>query len=573
MSLSAEPIRELKQSDAPPGPLWLLRARWRAITHAARLREHSRLEVIFVGAFAVLLPLGLFWTFLSGFRFLTTLGGVGLMLVRPMFSLFFLGIGAMMTLSAFVTAFSTIFRSEETEWLRASPAAPPVIALYKWLETSFLSAWAYFFIVLPFAAAYGRHEGYMVLFSMAMLAYSVPFVMLCSGLGLLSCIFVARWAPRGRALRVLPMVGIGLALAVLWRARPTPGEWGGEIGLFLQRIAPGLRISAHPLWPSAWLAEGVLAAARGAWGRSAFYWALLVANTAMLALAIEAAGQKKLPEAWLRVADATGVRVSRQKSVRRRRRSVWAWPLFASDWIALALKDIRIFLRDPVQWSQGLFFFALLALYFLNLRTFRYDELDATWRDLIAFLNVFSVAAVACSFASRFLYPQLSLEGHAIWILGLSPGGLLRAYAVKLAVSIFGLSAISAGLTALSVRMLGAGAVTSQTAVAVACLLGGSAACLSVGLGAVFLDTRERNPAAIVSGFGGTLNLILNLGLMLAVTVTFGALFHLRHRLAMADGLFLRYRAFALAALAFVCGAASTASVWFGAVSLRRREF
>jgi ABC-2 type transport system permease protein len=316
----------------------------------------------------------------------------------------------------------------------------------------------------------------------------------------------------------------------------------------------------------------MLAAARGAWTQALYWWALLASTAAVLALAIEAVGRQRLPEAWLRVADAVGGGVRRRRRVRRRgRRSVW--PDAAADWRALAAKDVRLFLRDPVQWSQGMFFFALLALYFLNLRTFQYDELEATWRDWIAFLNVFSVAAVSCSFASRFLYPQLSLEGHAIWILGLAPGGILRAYAVKLATAFVGLAAVAAGLTALSAHMLDVGPVTFRTTVGLAAALGGVAAALSVGLGAVFLDTRESNPSAIVSSFGGTLNLVLNLGLMLATIIPFGALFHFRHRTNLPDGLFRKYLILAIAALVAVVGAVSVTAVALGARALRRREF
>ncbi len=48
---------------------------------------------------------------------------------------------------------------------------------------------------------------------------------------------------------------------------------------------------------------------------------------------------------------------------------------------------------------------------------------------------------------------------------------------------------------------------------------------LSVGLGAVFPNFREDNPSKIVSGFGGTLNLILSLAFvsaMVALTAWFG---------------------------------------------------
>jgi ABC-2 type transport system permease protein len=62
--------------------------------------------------------------------------------------------------------------------------------------------------------------------------------------------------------------------------------------------------------------------------------------------------------------------------------------------------------------------------------------------------------------------------------------------------------------------------------VAVAMSLGISG--LSTGLGALFLDLKQPNPAAIVSGFGGTLNLVLSLLFICGSVFPFGVLFHFR---------------------------------------------
>ena len=52
---------------------------------------------------------------------------------------------------------------------------------------------------------------------------------------------------------------------------------------------------------------------------------------------------------------------------------------------------------------------------------------------------------------------------------------------------------------------------------------------LSTGLGATFIDLKQRNPSAIVSGFGGTLDLVLSLTYIMATMLPFAALFHLHH--------------------------------------------
>ena len=54
----------------------------------------------------------------------------------------------------------------------------------------------------------------------------------------------------------------------------------------------------------------------------------------------------------------------------------------------LMIKDLRLFRRDPAQWSQILIFFGLLALYFINVRQFSYDIYYAGWINMVSFLNL-----------------------------------------------------------------------------------------------------------------------------------------------------------------------------------------
>ena len=69
----------------------------------------------------------------------------------------------------------------------------------------------------------------------------------------------------------------------------------------------------------------------------------------------------------------------------RSRRSTPAWPdrlaafllaRFPRRTRLLIVKDLRLFRRDPVQWSQFLIFFGLLLLYFANVDRFRQHRAD-----------------------------------------------------------------------------------------------------------------------------------------------------------------------------------------------------
>jgi ABC-2 type transport system permease protein len=240
---------------------------------------------------------------------------------------------------------------------------------------------------------------------------------------------------------------------------------------------------------------------------------------------------------------------------------------------AIAAKDIRTFFRDPMQWSQAAIFFGLLGLYFSSLRSFRYDLLTPEWRNLVAFLNVFSVSAVLCSLASRFVYPQLSLEGQGLWILGLSPTNMTRVLITKFLLALLCILAVSTGLIYLSSTMLSVSPLVRWVAVSVAAAMAVAVSALSIGLGAAFIDLEQQNPAAIVSGFGGTLNLVLSLIFMLGAIFPFGFLFHAQfiNRIAAAQ-----FHSGLLAAglwLLLLTAAFTLVPLWIGSRRLRALEY
>ncbi len=533
-------------------------------------REQSAFKIGFILLFATGMLVGLWLLFAEGFHFLDSLGGVGLMLVYRLFALFFLGLSGMLVLSSILSSFTTFFRDEETAFLLLKPLSIREITIYKFLQSAFYSSWAFFFTIIPFIAAYAWHERMPVWFSIWAFVLSIPLVLLCSGIGTLVCLVAARWLPRGRTLAALLVV---LAAAGAWwasRAAGAVAAEGDDATLFLNRLVPGIRLAANPLWPSWWVSEGIMALTRGQWQRGLLLFGVLVANVLLITVVVGEVGRRLFYDGWQR---------AQFSASRSRRRSVLLGVLekalffVSSDLRAMVVKDIRVFLRDPGQWSQGLIFFGLLALYFFNLRSLRYHMLPDAWRNLIAFLNVFSVSAVMCSFGSRFVYPQLSLEGHGFWIVGMSPTTMARVLAAKFGLALLGLMTVSVLLMTLSTHMLLVPAGVKAVAIGVSVAMSFAICGMSTGLGAVFMDLRQPNPAAIVSGFGGTLNLVLTLGFMFAAIVPFGFAYHLHFAGHISDPEFNRAVLWLWLWLTVITILAVAIPLWLGNRSLKRREY
>jgi ABC-2 type transport system permease protein len=178
---------------------------------------------------------------------------------------------------------------------------------------------------------------------------------------------------------------------------------------------------------------------------------------------------------------------------------------------ALVTKDLRVFSRDPAQWSQFAIFFGLLGVYILNLRNMRYHTFPLFFRNIISFMNLAATSLTLGTLTTRFVYPQMSLEGNKFWVIGPAPIPVEKILKEKFLLCFAFSTLLAGGLTLLSGLMLGLDAATVGITLTTVLLMCFGLSGISVGLGALFPNFTSDNPARIVSGFGGTLALVLSL--------------------------------------------------------------
>lgn len=531
------------------------------------LRREPIFKVSFIALFACGMLGGFFAIFANGFSFLSSMGG-SYLINRRLFALFFFGLGAMLATSNIVTSYSTIFRSRETAYLLSGPFNALDLVTYKFFQSTLLSSWAFAFLIIPFAGAYAWHERLGPSFAVWTALFSVPFVLLCGALGTLAALTAVRWLPRHRLFWGALALATVVALALLLRRQHL--EARDEADFVMNRFLPGLQLAAHPLAPNTWVAEGIMSLTNGQHARGILLWCTLLANALMAGLLVQWLGKATFSASYQRVMGAA--------DARRRPDEMLGWleralSMLPHDIRGMIVKDARSFLRDPLQWSQALIFFGLLALYFASFRSFRYDQLPEIWRNLIVFLNIFSVASVACSLASRFVFPQLSLEGHSFWILGLAPTGMGRILATKFLLSATAMTVVSTGLMTLATTMLQVAPGQKLVAIGLAASISISVSALATGLGAVFIDLKQPNPVAVISGFGGTMNLVCCLGLMIASIFPFALAWHWRVAGRIDAAQFSRASVAATLWLVALTLASTIVPLWLGSRSLRRREY
>jgi ABC-2 type transport system permease protein len=534
------------------------------------LRRQSLLKLFFIIVFASALEYGMYRLFLSGFTFLDQLGGIGLMIIDRLFALFFFGLFSMLVVSSIVTSYATFFRSDDMRFLLVRPFTASDLTTYKYFESTMWSSWAFMFTILPFIGAYAAHEHLHLSFVVWTLLFSIPFLFLACALGNILLLLVVRILLAFRAFKyILIALAVGSVAGLLIYSGQIY-EPDGDLQLNLAKLVPGITLAVNPLLPSYWTSEGILATAEGHMSRALMFLLVSVSSSLMLIMLMQRAGNRFFIDSWMFSNEGNSPRKTRKVLLRPLHGMLSFLP---DDVRAVFLKDARTFLRDAAQWSQVLIFFGMLALYFSNLRSFNYHKFAPSWRNTIAFLNVFSVSAVMTSIGSRFIYPQLSLEGQSFWVIGLAPTTMVRVLVTKFITSIIFMTGVSVWLMTLSCGMLGVNLATRIIAYSLAVAISFAVCGLSTGLGAVFIDLTQRNPSAIVSGFGGTLNLVLSLGFLLTAIFPYGLAFQSKLTGKISEAVFNRAIVGCSIWLLLITLLATVLPIYLGARALTKRDF
>jgi len=483
--------------------------------------RQSLLRVITILLCSVLIWGSLFLLSYFGFLELRTRWGFPLngRIMGLTFDLLFVSLSILLIFSTGIILYSSLFGSAETAFLLSSPVRPDQIYAYKFQGALAFSSWAFVLLGSPILISYGIQVGAPWHFYVVLPVSFLGFVPLPGSIGALLCFFLVSFVPRHRKQVVLLALAILVAAPVIWiyHLLPSSRDWLVSHD-WLRDLINEISLVQGPLIPAHWMAQGLQSAALGETGNMVYNLALVWSNGLFMYVVT----------AWLagRYYRRLFNRVATGGSLRRRYGGHWldaalSRALFFLDpqTRLLIVKDFRTFRRDPAQWAQILIFLALAVLYFLNIRRFYERDIGRAFQNGIGLLNLIAISFLMCAYTGRFIFPMLSLEGRKFWILGLLPFKRTRLLWGKFAFSATGCLLVGEFLVIFSNMMLNMPrhliVIHAVTMAVLAFALSG----MSVGLGACLPNFRESDPSKIAVGFGGTLNLVA--GLLLLVVVVF----------------------------------------------------
>ena len=499
-------------SDALPRQqafFYLLRPVFLAARNRARRREAGDLaRVALFGRIALGVGAVVFATVFWLTWQLLDYAELGDYLVRLGLSWLFLTFLSFLAFSGVVTSLSTFFLSEDLRFLLSAPVSITRLFYSRFAKTLGQASWMVVVFTIPVLLAVGLAHCASLGYYATALATLVPFVAIPVALGSAVTLFLVNVFPARRARDILMLMGLLFAVTIVLLLRFLRPERLLSVESLPDVTAffATLQSPVTPLLPSFWAGEALFSALRGDvdWLHLGALWTTALALTVL----VRAAFDRYYFSGWSKAQEARKVRFTHLKSVERLARLLPLRP----EARHLLVKDLKVFLRDTTQWSQLLLLLALVLVYLYNFRVLDLDRIpymSGVIKNAYAFVNLAMAAFVLSAVAVRFVFPSVSAEGAAFWVIQSSPVSLSAFLWSKFWTGLVPLLLLAEGLTIASNEILGAEPFLKLLCAVAILLMTFALVGLATGMGAIHPRFAAENLTQVAGSYGGIAFMVL----------------------------------------------------------------
>ncbi|HUN55417.1 MAG TPA: hypothetical protein VMU29_09715 [Smithella sp.] len=469
----------------------------------------------------------IFWigTFIIFYRVLSYFQGVqdfGNILAMKLLSMIIMTFFTLLLFSNIINCLSHLYLSYDLPLLHSLPVSSKDIFLSKWLGSAFDSSWMIVAFSLPIFLSYGliykANFIYYVIFLMAM----IFICLIASALGGILVLFGAIILPAGRIRTILILLGVIMVMILIFILRLTRPEQLVNPDSFASVVLylNSMQTPNSPLFPTTWITDAIKAALDNETKTCLFNIALTGTFAFMLIFISNMIAQ---------IAYFKGF----SKSQTTPRRLFAPLKYKGYNWESLlnflprasrafAVKEIRTFFRDSSQWPQLFLMAALVIIYLYNFSVLPLNNLPIKTiylQNLFSFLNIGLAASVLSAISARFVFPAVSMEGEAFWIVQAAPVLTKNFLWIKFFLYYIPLIILAEVLVIFSNLFLQVSPfMMVLSTITIFCLVPAVVG-LATGLGAIYADFKSENPVQAVTGFGGLLFMILSFSLIAVVII------------------------------------------------------
>jgi len=459
---------------------------------------------------------GIFYGFYRILSYFSGIPGFGEVLSQKILSMILLTFFTLLIYSHLITALANFFLSKDLALIHESPVSRLILFSARYLESLFDASWMVILLSLPIFFCYGiifkAPLGYYLLLPFVFL----PFVFLAGSLGILITLLLTAFFPIRRTrdlLVILSLLLVTLLFLIFRLMRPEQLVNPEQLSSLVEYLN-SLSAQESSFLPSSWVKEIFWALLKGDLLQAFLPLGLIWSSAVLLFIGNLLLGQRFFFHSYSRSQEGSykGLHINP-------RFDVWLGRLLplSPDLRGLVLKDLKAFYRDKTQWSQLFILLVLIIVYVYNFSVLPLHKspLPTLYlKNIISFLNLGLAGFVLSSVAVRFVFPAISAEGQAFWMIRSSPLPLKAFLRYKFIFYFIPLVILAEVLIVFTNRQLGvSGAMHWISSLTMFSLTFGLVG-LAVGLGALYPRQGSENLGQMATGFGGFLYMLCSLALI-----------------------------------------------------------
>src|SRR5207237_8687834 len=474
---------------------------WSSRNRAQRREKGDGVRALLFGGVGV----GVFIALFYGAAWLTwqlqDYDELGDYLLRLGLSWIFMTFLAFLTFSGIVTALSTFFLSDDLRLLLTAPVASRRLFYARFTRTVSQSSWIVVVFVTPILLGVGVADCAPARFYVTSILTIVPFAIIPVAVGTACTLLLVNVFPARRARDLLMLMGFlfsGAIVILLRMIRPEQLVRAESLpdvtGFFSTLQSP-----VTPLLPSFWAGELLFASLKGGWDllHAGALWATALA----CCVGLRAADERWHFSGYSRSQEAPKARFAHFRALDVMARFLPLSPVRRQ----LLVKDVKIFLRDVSQWSQLLLLLALMLIYLYNFRVLdlqRIPYMSGFVKSVYALVNLGMAGFVMATVAVRFVFPAVSSEGAAFWIVRTSPVAMRDFLWSKFWAGLVPVLLLTELLTIVANRFLGVDPFLEIASAAAIFCMSFALVGLAIGLGARY-PRFGADPSQVAGSYGG----------------------------------------------------------------------
>ena len=509
------------QAITRPFPFLLLPSLWASRNRARRRERGDGARAIVFGGIGLAvmgaLFYGAFWVTWQAAQY----AELGDYLIRIGLSWLFLTFLSFLAFSGVVASLSTFFLSDDLRLILAAPVASRRLFMARFARTTAQAGWMVVVFLLPVLSgiAFAKCAPWSFVATATMSV--VPFVIIPVALGSAVTLLLVNVFPARRARDILMLMGLMFAISIILLLRFLQPERLLRVESMpeVTDFFATLQSPITPLLPSFWAGEALFAGLQG--GRDLLHIAALWSTAAAAVVVVGWAFERWHFAGFSKAQEARKARFTQWRVLDRAAGLLPLSPVRRH----LLIKDLKVFLRDVSQWSQLLLLLALMLVYLYNFRVLdleRIPYMSGFLKNTYAFLNLAMAGFVMSTVTVRFVFPSVSAEGAAFWIIRTAPISLKDFLWSKFWTGLVPVLLLTEILIVSGNELLGVDPFLKRMSAVAVFFMAFALVGLACGLGARYPRFAADNPSQVAGSYGGVAFMILAVLFVLVMIVLLG---------------------------------------------------